>query len=164
MKKQASAYIVKLVAIPGQILDKFGYNKIQIIDRKYFSGSYNQFLYRNVYWWAVYLKDKVVAYAGLKIIKNSNTGFFCRAGVLEQHRGYGLQRLLIKTRIRKAKQLKLDDVVTYTIDNPISANNLIKCGFLTYLPDKHWSRCRHSLYLRKIIKEPRHDKRHKSSH
>lgn len=62
-----------------------------------------------------------------------------RAGVLEKYRGNGLQRNLIKARVRHAKKEGCSEVITYTSKyNTSSANNLIKCGFLLYRPTYRW--------------------------
>lgn len=65
--------------------------------------------------------------------------YFSSAGVLADHRGNGLQRRLIAVRLRYAKSIGAVEVVTDTRDNPISANNLIACGFRCWTPLYPWS-------------------------
>jgi predicted acetyltransferase len=53
-------------------------------------------------------------------------------------RGQGLQKKFIRVRIRQAKALKMNWVITSTFDNPASANSLIACGFKMFNPTKPW--------------------------
>lgn len=92
------------------------------------------------WWWVVWAEDLPVAYAGLvRSRQYPDVGYLCRAGVAESHRGRGLQRRLIRVRLKKAKQLGMVAVVTDTRQNPASANNLIHCGFRIYQPSNPWS-------------------------
>ena len=92
-------------------------------------------------WWIVYDKNKdPAAFAGIKpSYQWLDTGYLCRAGVLSHHRGQGLQRRLIRKRIRRARELGWKWLVTDTNENTISANNLIECGFRMYTPSSPWS-------------------------
>lgn len=91
------------------------------------------------YWWVLYQGRHPVGFAGLSPVANWPTaGYMCRAGVLREHRGHGLQRRLIKARIRKARALGWSYLITTTYDNPQSANNLIKMGFKMYTPADRW--------------------------
>ena len=99
------------------------------------------------YWWVTYTDTGTpVAFAGLvRSSQWSNAGYMCRAGVLPAYRGNGLQKKLIQCRIRKARALKLDWLVTDTTDNPASANSLISMGFKMYIPSVPWG-YKHSSY------------------
>jgi len=92
------------------------------------------------HWWVAYAEDgKPVAFAGLvRSIKWSDTGYLCRAGVLDQFTGHGLQKRLISVRIRKAKELGWNWLITDTTNNPASSNSLINCGFKIYKPGQPW--------------------------
>lgn len=91
-----------------------------------------------VHWWVAFDKDTPVAYAGIKPV-NEKVAFLCRAGVLPSHRGKGLQTKLIRTRLAWAKKHGFKQVITYTVvDNPVSSNNLIRCGFKLYVPEWKW--------------------------
>lgn len=86
-----------------------------------------------------------VAFAGLiengvtKIKrKNAKIGMLVRAGVLESHRGHGLQKQLIEARIQKALTLNYKVLYSSTYENPVSSNNLIACGFRMFTPDSAW--------------------------
>jgi GNAT superfamily N-acetyltransferase len=102
-------------------------------------------------WWITRYGNKFAAFAGLHpAINHSVAGYLCRAGVMEGHRGKGLQGKLIRTRIAKGRLIGLRLLVTDTTDNVPSMNNLIACGFLTYTPAYCWA-FSHSVYWRKAL-------------
>lgn len=71
---------------------------------------------------------EIVGFAALKI--NRRKGELIRAGVHPKHRGRGLQSRLIQARLKRAAEVGLREVHTYTVtDNPASSNNLIEAGF-----------------------------------
>jgi RimJ/RimL family protein N-acetyltransferase len=106
-------------------------------------------------WWIIWRDKKPVAYAGLRPCKNPQNkgiGFFCRAGVLPNHRGRGLQKRLIRVRERAARRLGLKEVVTYcALWNCASINSLIRCGYKLYWPASKWAGSG-SVYLCKKLK------------
>jgi len=88
-------------------------------------------------WWITYYKGEPVAFAGVAIVVDVGYGFLRRAGVLEAHRGKGLQKRLIKVRLNHLKKRKIAIALTYTVlDNPASANSLISLGFKLYVPSE----------------------------
>jgi GNAT superfamily N-acetyltransferase len=91
------------------------------------------------YWWIASENDVDCAFAGL-IYSSwwSDCGYLIRCGVVSDHRGQGLQKKLIRVRIRQAKALGLRWLITSTYDNPASANSLISCGFKMFNPSKPW--------------------------
>ena len=93
------------------------------------------------HWWIAYAEDgKPVGFAGLvRSTRWSDTGYFCRAGVLDGFTGHGLQKRLIKARLAQAKRLGWNWCITDTTDNPASSNSLIACGFKLYTPANPWS-------------------------
>lgn len=101
------------------------------------------------WWWIAYDDQNVpVGFAGLyPSIQWDKTGYLCRAGVVESARGKGLQKALIKARIRFAKRSEYKWLVTDTRCNPASSNALISCGFKLYDPLKPWG-FKNSLYFR----------------
>ena len=101
------------------------------------------------HWWVAYTEDgRPVGFAGLiRSHSWSNAGYMCRAGVLLKFQGYGLQKRLIQARIRKARSLNWEWLLTDTTDNPASANSLISMGFKLYEPSKPWAN-KNSLYWR----------------
>lgn len=94
------------------------------------------------WWWIVYDEsNRPVAFAGMKASNwYDDRIYLCRSGVHPDHRGHGLQRKLIHTRLRKARALGFKTAVTDTIHgNHHSANNLIACGFRMFQPEWAWA-------------------------
>lgn len=93
----------------------------------------------------------VVAYAALKFVDGGKTGYLNRCAVMPEYRGRGLQRRLIKHRIKYAKAHSIKRLVTFThYKNYASANNIIKCGFLLFEPD--FDTAPEYLYFRRVLK------------
>lgn len=92
------------------------------------------------YWWLVHSEAGVpVGFAGLvPSIRWGDCGYLCRAGVLQSHRGHGLQKKLIRARVKKARQLGWNWLITDTYENPASSNSLIATGFKMFDPTKPW--------------------------
>jgi len=93
------------------------------------------------HWWIAYAEGgKPVGFAGLvRSTRWTDTGYLCRAGVMNGFTGHGLQKRLISVRIRKAKELGWNWLITDTTNNPASSNSLISCGFKIYEPSAPWS-------------------------
>jgi len=106
------------------------------------------------YWWIVYdALNLPCAFAGLvRSVRWTNVGYLCRAGVLLSHRGRGVQKRLIRARIRQARALGWDYLITDTYLNPASSNSLIACGFKLYEPLKPWG-VKETLYWRLNLKD-----------
>lgn len=88
-------------------------------------------------WWLVYHEGEAapIAFAGTApSVVVENYVFLMRAGVMKDHRGHGLQRRLIRVREQFARRHGYLGLVSYTEDNPHSANNLIACGLRSYRP------------------------------
>ena len=118
------------------------------------------------HWWVVYTQTGIpVGFAGMRrSYQWGDAGYLCRAGVLPEYQGHGLQKRLIDVRIRKAKALNWAWLITDTTDNPASANSLISKGFKLYEPSVPWG-YKHSLYWRlqiggqsSAVQGPRHKK------
>lgn len=87
------------------------------------------------HWWVAYENGNPAAFGGLVASqRDTHGGYLCRAGVLPQYRGFGLQRKLISVRVRKARSLGMRTLYTDTFCNPQSSNNLIAAGFRMYDP------------------------------
>lgn len=92
------------------------------------------------YWWLAYHGEHLAGFAGVtKSRQWGGTGYLCRAGVLPEYRGQGLQKRLIQARLAKAKRLGWFYCITDTRRNPASANSLISSGFRMYTPRNPWS-------------------------
>lgn len=91
-------------------------------------------------WWVARVCGVDIALAGLRVPFPDSpvTGYLSLCGVESAFRGRGIQRALIRKRIAMARKLGVLKVVTDTYNNPASANNLIACGFRTYMPDEPW--------------------------
>lgn len=102
-------------------------------------------------WW-IASKDGVdIGFAGLtRTVSWVDCGYLCRAGVVPNARGQGLQKKFIRARIRQAKALGWKWLVTDTRFNPASANSLISCGFKMFQPTKPWG-CKDTLYWRRKL-------------
>ena len=112
------------------------FNTIVRMDKRCFPNDDRYEPYHGI-WWIAYVKNTPAAYAGL-LEEGGGVAYLCRAGVLPAHRGYGLQKMLIRTRIEKAKNIGLTRLITSTYANPHSVNNLIDHGFRAYESVKPW--------------------------
>ena len=105
-------------------------------------------------WWVVRHRGRPVGYGGLHVCQdpdNAGLGFLCRVGVLDKHRGHGLQSRLIRARETAARRLGLRWLVTYCVPwNEPSVNSLIKCGYRLYRPASRWGGGG-AVYLRKKL-------------
>lgn len=93
------------------------------------------------HWWVAYAEcGKPVGFAGIvRSTKWTDTGYLCRAGVLDGFTGHGLQLRLIKARLAQARKLGWNWCITDTTNNPASSNSLINAGFKLYTPANPWS-------------------------
>jgi len=92
------------------------------------------------WWWIVYDAFNLpCAFGGLvPSVRWLDTGYLCRAGVLPSHRGQGVQKRLIRARIRQARALGFNWLITDTYFNPASSNSLISTGFKLFEPSQPW--------------------------
>lgn len=89
-------------------------------------------------WWIVLVGGQVAGYCSIKELE-PGVGCLSRAGVLPEFRGRGLQKLMITTRINKARQLGWKFVVTDTHkDNVASYTSLQRMGFEEFTPKNPW--------------------------
>lgn len=99
------------------------------------------------------LTCEIVAFATMRpSAQFSDAAYMTRCGVRKEWRGNGLQHRLIKARVAYARKQGYNFVVTDTTENPRSANNLIKEGFLTYLPERPYG-YRETIYWLKRTKK-----------
>lgn len=91
-------------------------------------------------WWVIGDPDQPMAYAAIRPSRAySDCAYLSRAGVLPEFRGFGLQRILIKARLRWAARRGFRWAITDTVaTNTGSANNLIRCGFKLWNPPDDW--------------------------
>ena len=104
-------------------------------------------------WWVAYSDktDEAVGFGGYTQSAHwHNTIYLCRAGVLPDHRGQGLQKRLIRVRLKHARKVGNTWAYTDVSDNPASANSLISCGFKLYSPYLAWG-TKETLYWRRSL-------------
>lgn len=103
-------------------------------------------------WWLAYHDDDAVAFAGVVPSTHArNSGYFCRVGVLQRHRGRSLQLRLMRAVEARGRRLGWNSIVSDTTDNPASANNFIEAGYRLYEPEAPWA-WSHTLYWRKWLR------------
>lgn len=104
-------------------------------------------------WFIAYSEGgEPAAFAGLvQSTQWWDTAYLCRAGVISKYRGFGLQKRMIKARIRAAKTMGFNWLISDTSDNAPSANSLISAGFRMYDPSKPYA-LNNSLYWRLKLK------------
>jgi GNAT superfamily N-acetyltransferase len=91
-------------------------------------------------WWIAARSGEAVAFAGMvPSAQWLETAYLVRAGVVPDHRGQGLQKRLIRVRLARARAHGWRWAITYTWNNPPSANALIACGFKSYQPRDPWA-------------------------
>lgn len=87
-------------------------------------------------WWVALHGDAPVAFVGVDPVDETHA-YLSRVGVLPAYRGLGLQRDLMQLAERHTS-LAHPVMVSTTYDNPPSANNFIRLGYLTYEPTTRW--------------------------
>jgi GNAT superfamily N-acetyltransferase len=87
-------------------------------------------------WWIATDQDGVdAAYLGLFLKMDEAIGYVSRVGVLEPHRGNGLQCRLLRTAEKAARRRGLAQIITYTLpQNVASSNSFIKTGYRLHVP------------------------------
>ena len=107
----------------------------------------------DAHWWIAFQNGSPVAFAALTHYEDDDTAFLSLAGVLPCARGKGLQKRFIKKREKLAAELDCRRIITYTsYDNIVSANNLIKSGYLLYEPKWDWG-VTDAYYFRKVLRD-----------
>jgi GNAT superfamily N-acetyltransferase len=133
----------------GNILDQETYEQLRELDytNPNFKGCADEFQY-NREWWVMLDQGDIVAYCGS--IYSKGICIFNRAWVKKSHRGQGIQRRMIKTRLKAASTFCHIAITYTTLDNFPSANNLISCGFRLYLPEYSYGG-NDKLYFQKLL-------------
>ena len=130
----------------GKILNPNLYDELKELDDKVFNGCNNEFK-SNRDWWVIVSSNKIIAYCGCAFVEGMC--LFVRAWVHKDYRGQGLQKKMIKLRIKSAYDCHI--AITYTTtDNYPSANSLISQGFRLYSPEYAYAG-REMLYFQKPL-------------
>lgn len=139
---------MKLIKIynRGKVLNKNLYDRLKKLDSIVFPGCDNEFK-RNRDWWVALGKGKeIAAYCGC--LYSEGVCIFVRAWVHQPYRGKGMQRKMIRERVKAASGCSV--AITYVMPSNVhSANNLIKSGFVLYRPAYKWAG--NQLYFTKSI-------------
>ncbi len=133
----------------GNILDRETYEQLRELDytNPNFKGCADEFQF-NREWWVILDQGEIVAYCGS--IYSKGICIFNRAWVKKSHRGQGIQRRMIKTRLKAASTFCHIAITYTTLDNFPSANNLIDCKFKLYLPEYSYGGS-DKLYFQKLL-------------
>ncbi len=133
----------------GNILYRDTYEQLRELDytNPNFKGCADEFQF-NREWWVMLDEGEIVAYCGS--IYSKGICIFNRAWVKKSHRGQGIQRRMIKTRLKAASTFCHIAITYTTLDNFPSANNLINCGFRLYLPEYSYGGS-DKLYFQKLL-------------
>ena len=119
----------------GTIIKPKLYERLQSLDARVFVDAKNEFK-ENREWWVIEDKGQIIAYCGS--LYAEGVCIFVRAWVFKDYRGHGIQSKMIKTRLKAAKGCYR--AITYvSFDGVHSMNNLIKNGFLTYIPQAQYA-------------------------
>lgn len=130
----------------GKVIKPNLYEQVIELDYKVFSGCNDEFKL-NRDWWVVVSGNKIIAYCGCGFTEG--LCIFVRAWVHKDYRGQGLQKKMIKLRIKSAYDCHM--AITYTsIDNYPSVNSLISQGFKFYSPEYAYGG-REMLYFQKPL-------------
>jgi len=131
----------------GKELNTKLYQELKELDYKVFNGCDNEFK-PNRDWWVIVSANKIVAYCGCSF--NENICIFVRAWVQKEYRGQGLQKKMIKLRLKSAFDCRI--AITYTtVDNYPSINSLISQRFKLFSPEYAYAG-RQMLYFQKELK------------
>lgn len=141
---------LKLVMKPGQESEETEALLIRLQKRTFGQVFHPDYSIRRQYWWLVYVGKQVAGYCSIyQYPDQPETWFLSLAGTLPKFRGLGIQKRMIRHRMRFAKRRNAGRLITYTsIDNVISANNLTHCGFKLYVPKWQWG-LSGAIYLQK---------------
>lgn len=145
---------LRCIATPNRLTDE-ARAEVRRLDRILFAEDH-EIKADGCWWWIIEDKGEGIAFAGLRpcqLAHNAGLAYLIRAGVRRTHRGRGLQRDLIRARIRMARRHGFTELVTYVMAyNVASANNLISCGFKLYRPanPEDWGG-KTALYFRKPL-------------
>ena len=113
-------------------------------------GEETLFNFFNHRCWVVRDKGKAVAFCS-SVVRKERYVYFSSCGVTEDYRGKGLQRRMIRHRLKKAKEDGAEVAYTYTSkDNEPSFLNLQREGFELYVPEDEYAG-RDFLYWRKYL-------------
>ena len=101
------------------------------------------------HWWIAYIGTRPAGFASVRFM-DGGFAYLSRSGVLPFARGKGLQKRMIRARVRYARRCGMKMAITDTTDNPPSSNSLISCGFKLYNPQVRWALPRALYWYKKL--------------
>lgn len=128
------------------------YNVILGLDRILFPHDIPPY-FKTAMWWIVWNKNKwPIGYGGLvQSYQVSKAGYLCRAGVLPEAQGNGLQKRLIRVREKYARLQGWTEIRTDTaFDNIASMRSLASLGYLPFTPEIEWG-VENAIYWQKYL-------------
>lgn len=101
--------------------------------------------------WLVYHQNTPAAFCTMRMLEDS-IAFMDRGGILDEHRGRGLHKRLIRVREKYARAQGFQTVITYVMaDNYASLFTLVRHGYKMYEPDYAYAGVKGVIYLQKDI-------------
>lgn len=148
-KSRRSVYRIRCEARPDDLPSEIA-RTVSLLDRRCFPVDKPEPLEGSFWWLARDARGKPVAFAGMKVMRDSGGeyGYFSRGGTIAAHRGRGLYQRMIDAAFRMAKRRGLRCVITYVLNtNPASANALVRRGMKHYWPQDPWAGERDAVYF-----------------
>lgn len=103
------------------------------------------------HWWLAWHGGKAVGFAGMSESRDHpRVGYFSRVGVLQAHRGHGLQLRFLRAAEARARRNGWSSIIADTRDAR-SANNFAKAGYQIFDPERRWA-YPDSIYWRKDLR------------
>jgi GNAT superfamily N-acetyltransferase len=101
--------------------------------------------------WLVSHKDKPAGFCTMRML-DDGIAFMDRGGILDEHRGNGIHKRLIKVRERYARSQQCNCIITYVMaDNYASLFTLIRHDYKMYEPDYAYAGSKGVIYLIKEL-------------
>jgi ribosomal protein S18 acetylase RimI-like enzyme len=135
-----NSYPIRYFARPNEVREHPEKGSVlQYLDAMCFPGEPGAD-YLKAHWWLARTADRgiLAGFAAVEILPNRRA-YMSRVGVLPWARGNKLQRRFLAVRERLAKKHGCTRAITFTTrHNSVSANNLIRSGYLSYWPAEDW--------------------------
>ena len=101
--------------------------------------------------WLVYHQNNPIGFCTMRMLEDK-IAFMDRGGILDEHRGKGIHKRLIKVRERYARAHGSEVIITYVMeDNYASLFTLVRHGYKMYEPDYAYAGVKGVIYLQKDI-------------
>lgn len=138
----------------GNQLTEHNIQRLNILQELVFGEVYISPFAENEFWWLAFDDEGLAGFSCLTIYDhddNTKSAFTSLSGVIHRARGQGIQKRMLKRREKFASQRGCYRLISYTSRcNIISANNLIKAGYLLYTPEYDWG-IENAFYFQKML-------------